>query len=66
MSKVLFIYHFIIFIRTGIRCVRWTAEGKYIAICGEDGNIMVASVTSGDIKACFTIDKDCHVSINRN
>lgn len=52
------------FARTGIRCVRWTAEGKYIAICGEDGNIVIASVTSGDTKACFTIDKDCHVGID--
>lgn len=52
--------------RTGIRCVRWTAEGKYLAVCSEDGNISIVGVTSGSVKACFPIEKNSYVRIFMN
>ena len=52
--------------RTGIRCVRWTAEGKYLAVCSEDCNISIVGVTSGSVKACFPIEKNSYVRIFMN
>lgn len=49
--------------RTGIRCVRWTAEGKNVAICSEDGVIAIVGPTSGTVKCCFEISKDSYVLV---
>ncbi|KAK8829019.1 hypothetical protein WA538_001019, partial [Blastocystis sp. DL] len=50
--------------KTGIRCVRWTAEGKNVAICSEDGVIAIVGPTSGTVKCCFEISKDSYVFAN--
>ena len=41
--------------RTGIQCVRWTANGDYIAVCSSDNMISVLYPVLGDNKVSFPI-----------
>lgn len=59
-----FLYEIQLIYRTGVRCVRWTADGKYVAVCSEDGVISILSPISGTIKCCFEISKDSYVFLD--